>query len=106
MNDLPWAKKSLGQHWLTDLSALQAICDAGDISGEDTVLEVGPGTGTLTELLVQKADKVVAVEFDVALAQHLSAREIAKHLQIVRQDLLRFDLATLPRVYKVVANCR
>lgn len=104
MSDLPWAKKSLGQHWLTDKSILAAICEAGDIKVDDTVLEVGPGTGTLTELLVEKAGQVIAVEFDQTLAAQLRTREFATKLQIVSEDILKFDLTTLPVDYKVVAN--
>jgi 16S rRNA (adenine1518-N6/adenine1519-N6)-dimethyltransferase len=64
-------KKSLGQHWLRDEAALEAMCAAADVQPEDTVLEIGPGLGTLTELLVQRARRVVAVEFDEKLAREL-----------------------------------
>lgn len=104
MPDLPFAKKSLGQHWLTDLAALQSICDAGEITPEDTVLEIGPGTGTLTELLVKKAKQVIAVEFDQKLAQELPGRVKAQNLQVTTQDILAYDLTALPPDYKVIAN--
>ncbi len=104
MSDLPFAKKSLGQHWLSDASALQSICDAGKITAEDTVLEIGPGTGTLTTLLVQKAKQVVAVEFDQTLAVRLPERVKADNLQVVQHDILTFDLTSLPPNYKVIAN--
>ncbi len=104
MNDLPVAKKSLGQHWLSDPATLQYICDVGEVSGEDTVLEIGPGTGTLTKLLVQKAKQVIAVEFDAQLASDLPNRVKAENLQVVQQDILRFDLTSLPADYRVVAN--
>ncbi|HUP26730.1 MAG TPA: 16S rRNA (adenine(1518)-N(6)/adenine(1519)-N(6))-dimethyltransferase RsmA [Candidatus Limnocylindrales bacterium] len=104
MTELPLAKKSLGQHWLTDTGTLQAICDAGKVTAADAVLEVGPGTGTLTKLLVQRAKQVIAVEYDPRLAQELSARVQAQNLKIVEQDILEYDLTDLPADYKVVAN--
>ncbi|HUP26369.1 MAG TPA: rRNA adenine N-6-methyltransferase family protein, partial [Candidatus Limnocylindrales bacterium] len=92
MSELPLTKKSLGQHWLTDAGTLQAICDAGQVTAADTVLEVGPGTGTLTKLLVQQAKQVIAVEYDPRLAQELLARVQAQNLKIVEQDILEYDL--------------
>lgn len=102
-DDIP-PKKSLGQHWLHDEAALQAICAAADIRSDDTVLEIGPGLGTLTELLVQKAGQVVAVEFDKRLAGELPGRVKSNNLQIISQDILSFDFTSLPHKYKIVAN--
>lgn len=104
MNDLPHAKKSLGQHWLTDSAALQSICDAGSINSNDTVLEVGPGTGTLTKLLTDRAKQVIAVEFDPMLAVTLKDKVPADNLEVVQQDILSFDVSSLPADYKVIAN--
>lgn len=97
-------KKSLGQHWLHDESSLLAMLEAADVGSSDTVLEVGPGLGTLTTYLVGRAKKVIAVEFDHQLAQQLPSRVPADNLQIVEQDILRFDLSELPAGYKVAAN--
>jgi 16S rRNA (adenine1518-N6/adenine1519-N6)-dimethyltransferase len=104
MSQPPIAKKSLGQHWLHDLASLQAVCQAAGIQADDTVLEIGPGLGTLTELLVRQAGQVVAVEFDEQLARELPGRVPADNLQIVSQDILTFDLTGLPPDYKIVAN--
>lgn len=104
MTDQPYAKKSLGQHWLNDAATLEYICQAGNINTEDTVLEIGPGTGTLTRRLVNYAKQVVAVEYDKALAERLLAEKIAPNLQIINQDILSFDLTSLQPDYKVVAN--
>lgn len=104
MSDLPVAKKYLGQHWLTDAAALQAICEAGEISVEDTVLEIGPGTGTLTKFLVQQAKQVIAVEFDTTLATKLPKQITAANLSVVEQDILAYNLTLLPANYKVIAN--
>jgi len=100
----PMTKKSLGQHWLHDDASLQAMCDAVKVGPTDTILEVGPGLGTLTKKLVAQAKEVVAVEFDADLAHDLPKRVSVDNLQIVRQDILSFDLTSLPAGYKVVAN--
>lgn len=100
----PLPKKSLGQHWLTDYDCLSAMLDTAEVGLDDTVLEIGPGLGTLTELLVESAEKVVAVEFDERLAGQLPARVQADNLSVVRSDILSFDLTTMPPGYKVVAN--
>jgi len=100
----PLPKKSLGQHWLHDPASLQAMCDAAAVQPHDTVLEIGPGLGTLTELLVKQAKRVVAVEFDAGLAADLPQRVVADNLQVVSQDILAFDFTKLPPGYKLVAN--
>jgi 16S rRNA (adenine1518-N6/adenine1519-N6)-dimethyltransferase len=104
MKELPQTNKSLGQHWLTDFSSLAAMCDAVSVQDGDTILEVGPGLGTLTELLVERADRVVAVEFDRKLAAELPKRVPDSNLEVVSQDILSFDLTSLPSGYKLVAN--
>ncbi len=96
--------KSLGQHWLFDSHSLGAICDSAALVPEDTVLEIGPGLGPLTIELTQRAHKVVAVELDEKLARELPARVPAVNLRVVNTDILSFDLTTLPKGYKVVAN--
>lgn len=101
---LPHANKSLGQHWLTDFNSLSAMCDAVHVQDGDVVLEVGPGLGTLTELLVERADSVIAVEFDEKLAKELPRRVPDSNLEVVQQDILSFDLTSLPVNYKLVAN--
>jgi 16S rRNA (adenine1518-N6/adenine1519-N6)-dimethyltransferase len=103
-NNFPSTKKSLGQHWLSDEQSLDAMLDAADISLDDVVLEIGPGPGTLTEELVNGARQVVAVEFDADLARELPLRVQAENLSVINQDILTFDLTTLPPNYKVVAN--
>lgn len=104
MTDQPYARKSLGQHWLDDQTALEAICAAAELQPDDVVLEIGPGAGALTALLAQKAGRVVAVELDERLAAELTARVRADNLQVVLQDILTFDFTSLPAGYKVVAN--
>lgn len=101
---LPYANKTLGQHWLTDKPTLEAICDFAEVNKDDAVLEVGPGLGTLTEYLQGRAGKVVAVEYDQKLALDLAAKFANTNVEIKSEDILQFDLSQLPNGYKVVAN--
>lgn len=96
--------KSLGQHWLKDQTILSDITNLAEIKATDTVLEIGPGLGTLTSHLLRSAKKVIAVEFDSELARKLPAQFPGKNLEVINADILNFDLSTLPAGYKVVAN--
>lgn len=97
-------KKSLGQHWLHDRSVLESIADAAELSDKDVVLEIGPGLGTLTSVLLRRVEKVIAVEFDSELATKLPGQFPGKNLEVIHSDILQFDLEALPANYKVVAN--
>ncbi len=97
-------KKSLGQHWLRDEGILEAIVSAAGVDSGDSVLEVGPGLGTLTAVLVKKAKHVYAVEYDSQLAQELAHRVPSDNLSVEEADILDYDFRTLPDGYKVVAN--
>jgi 16S rRNA (adenine1518-N6/adenine1519-N6)-dimethyltransferase len=97
-------KKSLGQHWLKDRDVLEHIADCAELESTDTVLEIGPGLGTLTSVLLRQAKGVIAVEFDEDLARKLPAQFPGKNLQVVQSDILSFDLSDLLSGYKVVAN--
>ena len=97
-------KKSLGQHWLKDREILAGIADAAEITPLDTVLEIGPGLGTLTSELLRRAEKVIAVELDEDLADKLPGQFPGKTLQVVNEDIITYDLSKLPKDYIVVAN--
>ncbi|HVW23196.1 MAG TPA: 16S rRNA (adenine(1518)-N(6)/adenine(1519)-N(6))-dimethyltransferase RsmA [Candidatus Saccharimonadales bacterium] len=97
----PAPKKSLGQHWLTDPATLTAIADAAELHSDDTILEIGPGLGSLTSELLARVGHVVAVEFDAELARKLSANP---KLEVVHQDILQFDFTEVEAPYKIVAN--
>ena len=106
------ARKELGQNFLFDPQVLDAIADCGKLNQSDTVLEIGPGLGTLTSRLCQRASRVVAVEFDKTLADQLRDNvaklspdgDAPQNLFLYNQDFLQFDLSQLPHGYKVVAN--
>jgi 16S rRNA (adenine1518-N6/adenine1519-N6)-dimethyltransferase len=101
---MPGPKKSLGQHWLRDRDVLAHIADCAEVNETDTVLEIGPGLGTLTSELLRRAQKVTAVEFDEELARKLPGQFPGKNLEVIQSDILSFDLSSLPAGYKVVAN--
>ena len=92
--DLPPIRKSLGQHFLNDRRILQRIVDALDLTGAETVIEVGPGRGSLSDLLVPHARRLVLVEYDRALAERLRARYApTPSVTVVEADILSVNLA-------------
>lgn len=97
-------KKRLGQNFLIDNDIIQAIIANANISKEDTVLEIGPGIGFVTEQLVQHAKQVIAVELDEDAIKKLEKMG-CENLKIVHQDILKTDLSTLAQEkIKIVAN--
>lgn len=99
--------KGLGQNFLIDKNVLEKIIDAADIKSTDTILEVGPGLGVLTQELAKKAKEVIAVEKDETmckiLADVLSVLNV-KNVRIVNEDILFFKQLEQLEHYKVVAN--
>lgn len=98
--------KELGQNFLLDPDALAAVVNAAELTADDTVIEIGPGLGVLTHELVQRAGRVIAVEFDPRLAARLPDALRAPNLQVVQADVLRIVpggvVGNVP--YKLVAN--
>lgn len=100
-------KKSLGQNFLTDPLILGRIAKEADISRVDTVLEIGPGPGTLTQYLVEKAGEVIAVELDDRMVNLLRQKKGSlPNLSIIHKDILELDLDALmgDKNYLAVAN--
>jgi 16S rRNA (adenine1518-N6/adenine1519-N6)-dimethyltransferase len=99
-------KKSLGQNFLFDESVLQRIVDAAGLEPGDGVLEIGPGLGALTAVLLKSADAVVAVELDDRLLPILRDQlGTPPHLTLIHGDILDQDPATLfDRPWRVIAN--
>jgi 16S rRNA (adenine1518-N6/adenine1519-N6)-dimethyltransferase len=88
------ARPKLGQHFLIKGSILERIAAAVCPAREDLVIEIGPGRGALTEKLLKRASRVVAVEVDPYLVSHLRQRFAAEpRLEIVKADVLETDLA-------------
>lgn len=98
-------KKELGQHWLHDASILDAIVRAGEVSAGDKVLEIGPGLGTLTDILVSHGAETLALEFDQDLISKLQKKyKNTSQVKIQYGDIRTFDFRTIDAPYKVVAN--
>lgn len=99
------ADKGFGQNFLVDSAALAAIVAAAEIDPGDTVLEIGPGLGTLTRALAERAGRVVAIEADRRLIEPLRFT-LAEHdnIELLREDALDFDLTELPLGSLLVAN--
>ena len=98
------ADKSLGQHWLTDKPTLQAIVDLVGLQPTDHCLEIGPGLGHLTDIILQTGAQVTALEYDRELVTKLKARYHQDQITIRFGDIRRFDLTSLPPDYKICAN--
>lgn len=100
-------KKNLGQHWLTDTIALQSIASSLGMYQVSTCLEIGPGTGNLSELLAEIYDSVIAVEFDRDAAVVLdSTKSHLANLTVYNEPIqdFDFDIKTLSEPYVIIAN--
>ena len=92
----PPVLKRLGQHFLHDASVLEAIAAATSPTAEETVVEIGPGRGALTEILARRPNRLIAIEIDRALSQNLRHQyEPRQNVTIVEQDVLDVDVAGL-----------
>lgn len=109
------AKKSLGQNFLVNRGILDKVISAAEITEKDTILEIGSGTGILTEKLAQEAGRVIAVEKDHRLVELLKKKfstkstnsAIAECVDIVEEDILKFqsqDYGLKDSKYKIVGN--
>ena len=105
------AQKKYGQNFLADEGILETIVEGAGISSDDTVLEIGPGLGTLTAKLAAAARKVVAVEIDAALIPVLKATLADfDNVEVISADILKCDIRELYEKYgtgsgiKVAAN--
>lgn len=93
----------LGQHFLRDKAILQKIVAAGDIKPEEHIVEIGPGVGVLTELLLEKAKQVTAIELDTRMIPLLRAyTNYNEKLTIVNENALHVPMPEEP--YKIIAN--
>lgn len=104
-------QKKFGQNFLIDPNVLERIMDAAEITGEDCVLEIGPGIGTMTQYLCERARHVISVEIDKNLIPILEYTLAAyDNKTIINEDILKVDMNRLAEEYnggkpmKVVAN--
>ncbi len=97
-------KKRLGQNFLINGEVIANIIDYAEISPEDTVIEIGPGVGFVTEQLIKHAKQVIAIELDEDAIRELEKLN-APNLKIIHKDILKTDLSELCEgKVKVVAN--
>ena len=104
-------QKKFGQNFLIDTRVLEKIMDAAEAGPEDCILEIGPGIGTMTQMLAERARKVIAVEIDNNLIPILQdTLQAYNNVKIIHNDILKLDLKQLVREendgrpIKVVAN--
>ena len=104
----PYPSKRLGQHFLRDQRTIERIVDALDPHANETIIEIGPGTGALTSTLVERAGRVIAIEFDNKLTPLLTERfSDFPNFKLVMADALTTDFCAeiLPaRSARLVAN--
>ncbi|MBU4692099.1 16S rRNA (adenine(1518)-N(6)/adenine(1519)-N(6))-dimethyltransferase RsmA [Mycoplasma zalophi] len=97
------AKKSLGQNFLEDKNILFKIANATDIENK-TVIEIGPGQGALTKLLVKKAKKVIAYEIDKDMIEILQSDIKDDNFELIHADFLKENLSSIEKNSVIVAN--
>ena len=104
------ASKSLGQNFLIDDNVIESIVEAAQVGSNDLIIEIGPGLGTLTSRLLQKAKKVIAVELDNRMINILNDRfSLYENFELINEDILKVNLQELINKnkiqnVKVVAN--
>ena len=95
--------KRLGQNFLFDEASLEKIAE--DVKQNDTIIEIGPGLGTLTAILAQKAKKVIAIELDKNMMEILNERfKLYENVEILNKDILEVDIDKIAPNAKVIAN--
>lgn len=95
------ANKKLGQNFLVDENVVDSIVEAAGVTKEDLVIEIGPGLGTLTKRLLDKAGKVICIELDHKMISILENRfKLYNNIEIINEDVLKIDLNRLIEVNK------
>lgn len=90
------ANKNLGQNFLINEDVVNSIVESSEISKEDLVIEIGPGLGTLTEELLERAGKVIAIELDERMVKILNDRfSVYNNFELINEDVLKVNLADI-----------
>jgi 16S rRNA (adenine1518-N6/adenine1519-N6)-dimethyltransferase len=98
-------KRPFGQNFLFDKNILNKIVSCSGVTKKDTVVEIGPGLGTLTRVLAQKSKKVIAIEFDRKLISQLTENvSDLKNVEIINMDALKYPYEHIRGKFSVVAN--
>ena len=101
------ANKSLGQNFLIDENVVNNIVEGSNISKDDLVIEIGPGLGTLTKYLLEKAGKVVSIELDKKMLTILNDRfKLYDNFELLHSDILKVDLVKLIKEQKESLNLK
>ena len=103
------ANKSLGQNFLVNQNVIDQIVNSADISKDDLIIEIGPGLGTLTKQLLEKAGKVICIELDERMVNILKDRfSLYENFEIINEDVLKVNLSQIiekeNKKCKIVAN--
>ena len=101
------ANKNLGQNFLVSSDAINQIVNSGEIEKDDLIIEIGPGLGTLTKELLERAKKVICVELDNKMVEILNERfSLYDNLEILNQDILKTDLKEIIKKEKNQNNIK
>ena len=101
------ANKNLGQNFLIDDNVVKDIVEGAKIEKEDLVIEIGPGLGSMTAILLEKAKKVICIELDKKMIKILNDRFIAyNNIELINEDVLKIDFNGLIKQEKEEHNIK
>ena len=101
------ANKSLGQNFLIDDKVVEKIVEGSNVNKNDLVIEIGPGLGTLTKFLLERANKVICVELDKRMIKILEDRfNLYNNFEILNADILKVDLKSIIKMEKENSNIK
>ena len=101
------ANKKLGQNFLINENVVDKIVDSAEISKDDLVIEIGPGLGTLTSKILEKAGKVICIELDNRMINILKDRfSLYNNIEIIHEDVLKVDIKDLIKKEKEKNNIK
>lgn len=101
------ANKSLGQNFLIDDNVIKKIIEGSNVCKDDLIIEIGPGLGTLTEFLLEKANKVISIELDKKMLNILKDRfKLYNNFELIHNDVLKVNLKELIQKEKQDSNIK
>ena len=101
------ANKSLGQNFLIDDKVIEKIIEGSNVCKDDLIIEIGPGLGTLTEVLLEKANKVISIELDKKMIKILEDRfKLYNNFELIHNDVLKVNLHEIIEKEKQNSNIK